>query len=112
MSEMWQQNIVKNGHNASGSQQYWYKDCGKRLGHSPFHHPLQHQKTITYHLSATMLSDPRIVLSCNFRGKIGYIFQLEQPHASSACPLFSRQTFWGRDQRSSLQAPTWAGQSL
>ena len=24
------QNIVKNGHNASGSQQYWCKDCGKR----------------------------------------------------------------------------------
>ena len=23
------QNIVKNGHNASGSQQYWCKDCGK-----------------------------------------------------------------------------------
>jgi transposase-like protein len=25
------QNIVKNGHNASGSQQYWCKDCQKRL---------------------------------------------------------------------------------
>jgi transposase-like protein len=24
------QNLVKNGHNASGSQQYWCKDCGKR----------------------------------------------------------------------------------
>ena len=24
------QNIVKNGHNASGSQQYWCKDSGKR----------------------------------------------------------------------------------
>ena len=24
------QNIVKNGHNASGSQQFWCKDCGKR----------------------------------------------------------------------------------
>ena len=24
------QNIVKNGHNRSGSQQYWCKDCGKR----------------------------------------------------------------------------------
>ena len=24
------QNIVKNGHNASGSQQYWCKDCGRR----------------------------------------------------------------------------------
>ena len=24
------QNIVKNGHNASGNQQYWCKDCGKR----------------------------------------------------------------------------------
>ncbi len=24
------QNIVKNGHNASGSQQYWCKDYGKR----------------------------------------------------------------------------------
>ena len=24
------QNIVKNGHNASGSQQYWCKDCGQR----------------------------------------------------------------------------------
>jgi Transposase. len=24
------QNIVKNGHNASGSQQYWCKECGKR----------------------------------------------------------------------------------
>jgi transposase-like protein len=24
------QNIVKNGHNASGSQQYWCKDRGKR----------------------------------------------------------------------------------
>jgi len=24
------QDIVKNGHNASGSQQYWCKDCGKR----------------------------------------------------------------------------------
>jgi transposase-like protein len=24
------QNIVKNGHNSSGSQQYWCKDCGKR----------------------------------------------------------------------------------
>ena len=23
-------NIVKNGHNASGSQQFWCKDCGKR----------------------------------------------------------------------------------
>ncbi len=23
-------NIVKNGHNASGSQQVWCKDCGKR----------------------------------------------------------------------------------
>ncbi len=23
-------NIVKNGHNASGSQQIWCKDCGKR----------------------------------------------------------------------------------
>ena len=23
-------NIVKNGHNASGSQQYWCQDCGKR----------------------------------------------------------------------------------
>jgi transposase-like protein len=23
-------NIVKNGHNASGSQQFWGKDCGKR----------------------------------------------------------------------------------
>ncbi|HUN24577.1 MAG TPA: hypothetical protein PK299_15715, partial [Anaerolineales bacterium] len=25
------QNIVKNGHNASGNQQYWCKDCQKRL---------------------------------------------------------------------------------
>jgi transposase-like protein len=24
------QNIVKNGHNASGSQQFWCKDCGRR----------------------------------------------------------------------------------
>ena len=24
------QNLVRNGHNASGSQQYWCKDCGKR----------------------------------------------------------------------------------
>jgi len=24
------QNIIKNGHNASGSQQYYCKDCGKR----------------------------------------------------------------------------------
>ena len=24
------QAIVKNGHNASGSQQYWCKECGKR----------------------------------------------------------------------------------
>ena len=24
------QKIVKNGHNASGSQQYWCKDCGHR----------------------------------------------------------------------------------
>lgn len=24
------QNILKNGHNASGSQQYWCKDCGMR----------------------------------------------------------------------------------
>src|SRR5512133_2832063 len=24
------ENIVKNGHNGSGSQQYWCKDCGKR----------------------------------------------------------------------------------
>ena len=24
------QNIVKNGHNASGSQKYWCNDCGKR----------------------------------------------------------------------------------
>ena len=24
------QTIVKNGHNASGSQQYWCKDCGHR----------------------------------------------------------------------------------
>ena len=24
------QNIVKNGHNASSSQQYWCKDCGQR----------------------------------------------------------------------------------
>jgi len=23
-------NIVKNGHNAQGQQQYWCKDCGKR----------------------------------------------------------------------------------
>jgi len=25
------ENIVKNGHNSSGSQQYWCKDCDKRL---------------------------------------------------------------------------------
>jgi len=24
------QNIVKNGHNACGNQQFWCKDCGKR----------------------------------------------------------------------------------
>lgn len=24
------ENIVKNGHNGSGSQEYWCKDCGKR----------------------------------------------------------------------------------
>ncbi len=31
------QNIVKNGHNASGSQQYWCKDCGKRGVLEPKH---------------------------------------------------------------------------
>jgi transposase-like protein len=29
------QNIVKNGHNGSGSQQYWCKDCGKRCVLTP-----------------------------------------------------------------------------
>ena len=30
LSNLRQQNIVKNGHNADGNQQFWCKDCGKR----------------------------------------------------------------------------------
>ena len=29
------QNIVKNGHNGSGSQQYWYKECDKHCVLTP-----------------------------------------------------------------------------
>jgi len=31
------QNIVKNGHNAYGNQQFWCKDCGKRGVLEPKH---------------------------------------------------------------------------
>ena len=38
------QNIVKNGHNAYGNQQYWCKDCGKRGVLEPKHSYTPEQK--------------------------------------------------------------------
>jgi transposase-like protein len=38
------QNIVKNGHNAYGSQQFWCKDCGKRGVLEPKHSYSAEQK--------------------------------------------------------------------
>src|SRR5258706_4403928 len=38
------QNIVKNGHNAYGSQQYWCKGCGKRGVLEPKHSYTSEQK--------------------------------------------------------------------
>jgi len=41
------QNIIKNGHNASSSQQYWCKDCGKRFVLAPKHSYTEAQKEQT-----------------------------------------------------------------
>jgi len=38
------QNIVKNGHNAYGKQQFWCKDCGKRGVLEPKHSYTAEQK--------------------------------------------------------------------
>jgi len=38
------QNIVKNGHNAYGNQQFWCKDCGKRGVLEPKHSYSAEQK--------------------------------------------------------------------
>lgn len=38
------QNIVKNGHNAYGNQQFWCKDCGKRGVLEPKHSYSPEQK--------------------------------------------------------------------
>ena len=57
------QNIVKNGHNGSGSQQYWCKDCGKRLVLTPQNSYTEAQKEqimAAYHERPSMRGIQRI----------------------------------------------------
>ena len=57
------QNIVKNGHNGSGSQQYWCKDCGKRLVLTPQNSYTEEQKEqiiAAYHERPSMRGIQRI----------------------------------------------------
>ena len=55
--------IVKNGHNGSGSQQYWCKDCGKRCVLEPQHSYTEAQKEqiiAAYHERPSMRGIQRI----------------------------------------------------
>jgi len=57
------QNIVKNGHNRSGSQQYWCKDCGKRCVLEPKQSYTEAQKEqilAAYHERPSMRGIQRI----------------------------------------------------
>jgi len=56
-------NIVKNGHNGSGSQQYWCKDCGKRCVLQPQYGYSEAQKEqiiAAYHERQSMRGIQRI----------------------------------------------------
>jgi len=57
------ENIVKNGHNGSGSQQYWCKDCGKRLVLTPqrgYSKAQKEQVLAAYHERPSMRGIQRI----------------------------------------------------
>jgi len=57
------ENIVKNGHNGSGSQQYWCKDCNTRGVLEPKHSYKEAQKEIiiaAYHERPSMRGISRI----------------------------------------------------
>ncbi len=57
------ENIVKNGHNSSGSQQYWCKDCNKHLVLNPqrgYSESVKEQIIAAYHERPSMRGMQRI----------------------------------------------------